>query len=99
MKHIKLREDFSVGEKMLGKIFKIYPTRNPDKMIVIAKLVEVIGVNKTWGNFEGVIIHPESRLGERWEDNEMLSDWMNLFPDYEELKIYNYYTKSDKYNL
>jgi hypothetical protein len=102
MKHIKLREEYvsinHVSERMKGKVFKLYPSRN-DKLIVIAQLIEVIGISKTWGKFKGIIVFPESKLGEKWEGDEFLSDWIDSSPTDDELEIYNYYTQTYKYNL
>lgn len=101
MKNIKLREEWkkeNIGEKMLGKIFKIFPNRD-NKKIVIAKLIEIIGVNKTWGRFKGFVIYPESMRCQEWEDNEYLIDWESSFPTKEDLKIYDYCTAPEKYNL
>ncbi len=87
------------GKKLLGKLFRIYPTRNQKEMIVIAKLNEIIGVNNNWGQYSGYIIYPKSATGHGWNGSEFITDWISEIPTGEEAEFYNKCEKINKFNI
>lgn len=86
-------------KKLLGKLFRIYPNRNPKEMIVIAKLDKIIGINNSWGEYSGYVIHPKSAEGHDFNGSEYISDWESEIPTDEEVKFYTYCDKLKKFNI
>jgi len=95
MKYIKTFESI----RLVGKLFRIYPTRDSKEMIVIAKLIEITGGNKNWGEYSGYILYPESAKGKEWSGSEFLTDWSFEIPTVEEVKFYKYCESLKKFNI
>jgi len=95
----EINKAHELGKKLLGKLFRIYPTRNPNEMIAISKLNKIIGVNKNWGDYSGYIIHPESSKGKYYSDSEFITDYISEMPTEEEIEFYNKCEKLNKFNI
>ena len=87
------------GKKLLGKLFRIYPSRNPKEYIVIAKLDKIIGVNNSWGEYSGYIIYPKSAIGHGWNGSEFITDWISEIPTEKEVDFYNHCEELNKFNI
>lgn len=61
MKHIKLFENIINigGIYKICKEIPIVSPKNASKIIVIAKFIKFIDLNKNWGYLDGYIIYPE----------------------------------------